>query len=353
MTRAKPFWLARIAVLALAVSVFAACEDDTGPTLSDTGDQVSSVISQFLVQNEGLQTLKIFGSDISALMASIAPVSPVLSPGSRTITGLTRAIRASLAELRDAGPMAIPPEYLGTTFIYDPGQGWYVPSDREGAPELGVRFILYDNKTDLNQIGYLDFVEQSNFEVTPWVIDIELEVVLTDVGTVLLYTVDGTATETSGYLAFDGYLSDGVDELGFEFNLAGDDESGWEADFTLTFRQLSVTVDLSEQPSGVQTLAITVEDLENDNSIVFDFIVDATGEVQEGSGITVNGEQVAIISGNVEQDTVEITNVSGDPLTREDLAALAEIFAGLAQAFMVMGELLGFGIGLVGLVIFF
>ena len=350
MRRAKLFWPARVAMLALALSVFIACDDDeTGPSLSDTGESVSSAINQFMTQNEGLASLEVFGTYIADLLAPV-PVGPAITSKPNTITGLTKDIRASLAEL--GAPATIPPDFLGVTFVYDAGQSAYVPSERMGAPENGVRFILYDNPSDLNEIGYLDFIDESDFGAQPAVIDVWLEVFLTGVGTVLDYTITGTAMEGSGELTFDGYLSDGTETLFFEFVLAGADQTGWDALFTLTLENLSLALDLSELPNGSESITITIEDAANDNSIVFDISVDELGEVQEGSGITVNGELVAIISGNVE-DTVTITNAEGDPLTDEEINALTQIFGGLLQAFLVMGHIFAFGVGLIGLSFFF
>ncbi|KPK82486.1 MAG: hypothetical protein AMS25_02135 [Gemmatimonas sp. SM23_52] len=352
MKRAKPSWLARIAVLALAVSVFVACdEDETGPSLSDTGASVSSVINQFMTQNEGLESLEFFGAYIADVLAPVAPVGPALVPESHTIAGLTKGIRASLDKLR-APRATIPPDFLGVTFVYDPGQSAYVPSERMGAPETGVRFILYDNPSELNEIGYLDFIDESDFGAQPAVIDVWLEVFLTGVGTVLDYTITGTAMEGSGDLTFDGYLSDGTETLFFEFVFAAEDATAWDATFTLTFENLSLALELSELPNGSQSITITIEDSDNDNSIVFDISVDEMGEVQAGSGITVNDVLVAIISGNVDDDTVTITNAEGDPLTNEEINALAQIFAGLLGAFIVMQHIFAFGIGLIGLSFF-
>lgn len=348
MRKAKPFWPARVAVLALALSVFIACDDETGPSLSNTGESVTAVINQFLTQNEGLESLEFFAASITDVLAPVGPVSPALTSESNTIAGLTKAIRSSLDELR-APRATIPPDFLGVTFVYDPGQSAYVPSERMGAPETGVRFILYDNPSNLNEIGYLDFIDGSDFGVQPWVIDVWLEVFLTGVGTVLEYEITGTAFEGSANVTFDGYLSDGTETLFFEFVFAGEDATGWDATFTLTFENLSLVLELSELPNGTESITITIEDADNDNSIVFDISVDETGEVQEGSGITVNDVLVAIISGNVDEETVTITNAEGDPLTNEELNALAEIFGGLLQAFIVMQHIFAFGIGLIGL----
>jgi hypothetical protein len=336
-------------VLALALSVFIACdEDETGPSLSDTGASVSSVINQFMTENEGLESLELFASFITDALAPVGPVGPALAPESNTIAGLTRGVRASLDELR-APRATIPPDLLGVTFVYNPGQSAYTPSDEMGAPPNGVRFVLYDSPTTLNRIGYLDFIDESDFGVQPWVIDVSLEVFLTDVGTVLDYTVTGTAFEGSGNVTFDGYLSDGTETLFFDFVVVGEDATGWDATFTLTFENLSLALELSEQPTGTESITITIVDTQNDNSIVFDISVDETGEVQAGSGITVNDVLVAIISGNVDDDTVTITNAEGDPLTDEEINALAQIFGGLLQAFLVMQHIFAFGIGLIGL----
>ncbi len=331
--------------------MFVACDDDeTGPSLSDTGANVSSVINQFMTQNEGLESLELFAASITDVLAPVGPVGPALAPESNTIAGLTKGVRASLDELR-APRATIPPDLLGVTFVYDPGQSAYVPSERMGAPANGVRFILYDNPSDLNEIGYLDFIDGSNFGVQPWVIDVSLEVFLTGVGTVLDYTVTGTAFEGSANITFDGYLSDGTETLFFEFVFAGEDATGWDATFTLTFENLNLILELSELPNGSGSITVTIEDADNDNSIVFDISVDETGEIQAGSGITVNDVLVAIISGNVD-GIVNITNAEGEPLTDAEINALAQILGGLLQAFLVMQHIFAVGIGLIGLSFF-
>lgn len=351
MRRAKLVWPARIAVLALALSVFAACEDDeTGPSLSDTGESVSSVINQFMTQNQGIASLDSFAVFITNAIARVGPVAPALVPESNTIAGLTKSIRSSLDELR-VPRAAIPPDFLGVTFVYDPGQSAYVPSQRMGAPANGVRFILYDNPSDLTEIGYLDFIDESDFGVQPWVIDVSLEVFLTGVGTVLDYAVTGTALEGSANITFNGHLSDGTETLFFNFVFAGEDATGWDATFTLTFQSLSLALELSELPTGAGSITITIVDTANDNDIVFDISVDETGEVQAGSGIYVNDVLVAIISGNVD-GIVNITNAEGEPLTDAEINALAQILGGLLQAFLVMQHIFAFGVGLIGLSFF-
>jgi hypothetical protein len=360
--RSKGVWLTRFALSALVLLFVGACSDDsTGPGATDvdvenTQATVDAVINQFFTQNQGLQSLQIFGTAITTTFPSIAPAELVPSAESATFYGMADRMRASMRALMtrkvsDASLMAIPTQFLETTFEYNPQTGQYEPSTRTGAPSNGVRFILYDDVSTLNEIGHLDLIDASNFGVVPASIDITLSVVVTSIGEVLNYRITGSVSDTGGTLLVNGFISDGTDQLDFDFTVSGSDTTGFDGRFTLSAGTLSLTLDFSEGTAGAQRIEVTITD--GTDEILFVLNSAADGTIQTGSGIFFNNTPVAVFSGNLEQDNVTIANTEGDPLTPQQLLALGQIFAGLEQAFAAMEGLFALGLGLIGIVFFF
>ncbi len=356
----NPVWPTRIGVFALALSVFAACDDSTGldgdVDVEGTQAAVNQVVNQFFVNNQGLQSLEIFGAQIGTALPSITPFNLSLTPEEASLSGLADRLRENLGSVytgkrSGATLMAIPSQYLGTTFEWNSQTGQYEPGQRAGAPPNGVRFVLYDGIVTLNEIGHLDFIDASNFAVVPVAVDVTLSVVTIDEGEVLYYRITGSASETGGTLLVDGLLSDGTDNLDFDFNFSGTEATGSSMVFTLSAGALSMTLDLSESTSGASTFSIEITN--GDDEILFVLLVAEDGTLQGGSGIFFGNTAVAVFSGNIQTDDVAVTSAEGTPLTQEQLFALAEIFVGIEQAFVLMEEIVGLGLLLIGLSLFF
>lgn len=360
MKRWNPVWMTRIAVFALALSVFAACDDSTGPDgdvdVAQTQAAVDAVVNQFFTENQGLASLEIFGAQIGTALPSIVPLNLALSPGEATFHGMATRLRESMGALvtrqaSGATLMAIPPEFEGKTFEFNGQTGQYEMTARTGAPVDGVRFILYDGISTLNEVGYLDLIDRSNFAVVPVAIDIRLSVFITDVGEVLNYRITGSASDNGGTLLVNGFLSDGTDQLDFDFTFSGSDATGADFSFTLSAGDLSMTLDVSEGVTGSGSINVLITNGSQD--ILFVLLVAEDGTIQPGSGIFFENTPVAVFSGNLETEDVTIINAEGEPLSQQQLLGLAEIFVGMEQAFVVMEELFALGLGLIGLVFFF
>ena len=360
MKKWNPVWLTRIGVFALALSVFAACDDSTGldGDVDVEGAQaaVNQVVSQFFVDNPGLQSLEIFGAQIGTALPSVTPFNLSLTPEEASLHGLAGRLRESIGSVytgKQSGAtlMAIPSELLGTTFEWNATTGQYEPGLRSGAPPNGVRFILYDGISTLNEIGHLDFIDASNFAVVPVAVDVTLSIVITDVGEVLHYRITGSASDTGGTLLVDGFLSDGTDQLDFDFSFSGSDATGSTALFTLTAGAQSKTLDVSESTTGAGSFAIEITN--GNDEILFVLLVAEDGTLQPGSGIFFGNTPVAVFSGNIETEDVTVTSSEGTPLTQEQLFALAEIFVGIEQAFIIMEEIFELGLLLIGLSLLF
>ncbi len=362
-------WLASIAAFAFVLPFIAACGDDsTGPTTdlnpAEAQAALEQVIDQYFNDNPGLNSLETFGAAIGNALPSLAPVSFSLHPESPTLYGLADRLGQSMRAVYARGtslPMLmanIPTEVLGTTFVYDPGSSQYVASDRTGAPTDAVRFILYDGITTLNEVGYFDLTDKSNFGINPATIDVTFKVFITAASTtmpVVNYRVTGTVSDTGGTLLVTGYLSDGSAQLHFDFEVTGSDATGYDAGFALSAGNLSVTLDISETTTGSQTLGASIS--AGSDEIKFIITIAANGDIQGGSGIFFNDGSgdvlVATFGGNIEQDNVTLNNAEGDPLTQQELVALANIFAAMEYAFVIMEELFAFGLALVGVSFFF
>ncbi len=237
----------------------------------------------------------------------------------------------------DGEQLNIPSGALGVTFIYDPVEG-YIPSQRTGAPANGVRFILYavdpileEPVTPLNEIGWLDIIDTSNFATGT--IDISLEAVVNDV-TLVDVTSTGVLTQTSLSLDFDGTLSDGQNNLNFTIDALFSETGTFELTFGMTAGDVGVTVAFSGTEAGGGSVTTTFTDA--GNTIVVSLSVDASDNILSGSGVSFNGSTVAIISGSLDNPTV--TNAEGDPLTDEELAALEDLL-------LAMVDVIEFGFG--------
>jgi hypothetical protein len=362
-------WLASILAFAIVLPLIAACGDDsTSPTTdldpAEAQAALEQVIDQYFNDNPGLSSLETFGAAIGNALPSLAPAAFTLYPESPNLFGvagrLGQSMRAAYARAASL-PMLmanIPTELLGTTFIYDPGNSQYIASDRTGAPADGVRFILYDGISTLNEVGYFDLIDKSNFGINPATIDITFKVFITAASTtmpVVNYRVTGTVSDTGGTLLVTGFLSDGSDQLDFDFEVTGSDATGYTAGFTLSAGSISVTLDISETTTGSQTLEASIS--AGTDEIKFIITIAANGDIQGGSGIFFNDGSgdvlVATFSGNIEQDNVTLNNAQGNPLTQQELVALANIFAAMEYAVVVMEELFAFGLALVGISFFF
>ncbi len=362
-------WLATVAMFAFVLPFIAACGDDsTGPAADidpmEAQAALEQVIDQYFNDNPGLSSLETFGAAIGNALPSLAPVNFTLHPESPTIYGLADRLGASMRAAYARGtslPMLmanIPTEVLGTTFVYDPGTSQYVASERTGAPANGVRFILYDGITSLNEVGYFDLIDASDFGINPATIDVTFRVIITAVSTttpVVSYDVAGTASETGGSLLISGFLSDGSGQLNFSFDVTGTEATGYGAEFTLSAGNVSVSLDISETTTGSQTLEASIT--AGSDEIKFIITIAANGDIQGGSGIFFNDGSgdvlVATFSGNIEQDNVTLNNAQGNPLTQQELVALANIFAAIEYSVVIMEELFAFGLALVGVSFFF
>jgi hypothetical protein len=318
---AKPFWLTRVAAVALVLSFFAACDDTTEPAFEldpeSTAGILDDLVADYLAQNEAANSMEYFSEYIGMAIGGGLP---------------------ALAESpwQSAAPAKIPEILQGVTFVWDDLEGGYLPSERTGAPANGVRFILYAvnpitgvPEEPFNEIGHLEVTDDSTWPS----LDIGMAAVIGG-ETLIAGVVTGYLGDVGlQWIGVDGYLSDGTGEL--EYSLYANEEGqmdyglvygNFEAFWSMSYGQLGEEIEATFT-DGTNTLVFTLGILE--------------GTITEGSGITFNGETVAVIEGYIFENEilVTITNAAGDPLTAAELAALEDVFG-------VMDDLGGFMDGL-------
>jgi hypothetical protein len=227
----------------------------------------------------------------------------------------------------------IPPDLLGTTFVYDVSVQHYAASDLTGAPANGVRFLLYavnpvtgDPVEPLVEIGYADVVTtQTNSSVSVNI------VVVSENVTYLDYSARATASSsTSLNVNVSGYVTNGDDRVNFDLDngiTIGDSSTDLSLDYLLTVpTRGGFRIDLES--------SATIADTQN-NSVTLDLTasgphgtVNIAGTESNGTGtfeVKVNGDLFATIDISAGSDPV-VTGANGEALTAEEQAALEDVF---------------------------
>ena len=369
MTNLKISWLARLATVTLAISVGAACDDDsdggtqlTGGNTQQVAQQsaasVDSILSSFFDDNDALTSLDVLGGLILGVTGSplIAPNVP--RPNQASMARAAEYLAASVQRLQelqgtpegDGLRANIPSNLLGVTCIWDPTNvKWIIdPNDPGLAPPNGIRFRLYtiNQATQLpalplDDIGFIDITDDSS----PTTIDVGLVAEIDGVGTLVNYNIMGSFGQTSFTLMMDGFVGDGTDKLDFNFTVAGSTDS-FSSSFNLILGTTVVSFEFTGSSDGSGSNTVLISDATADVFILFTFNFDQFGNVAPGSGVTVNDELVANITGTV--DNAVLTGADGTPLTDAELSALAGLFNAVGDLFEVMAELFFFGIGVTG-----
>ncbi len=366
MRRSKAQWLTRLSVGALAFAVFAACGDDGPPgdlDPTEAATALNGVVASYFEQNDALNSLGYFGDFLGvALSPAVAPVGAVSALNAGTVEAARLGALASVNEWQSwkasglSTPERIPVGLLGKTFRWNEQAtppGYEIDPDATDAPANGVRFILYavdpilqQPINPLNEIGYLDIVDTSSFPT----ISISMTAHITGRGDLLDVAVTGTFGQTSFTLNTNGFVSNGQQQLDFGLSVSGTTQDV-NFDFTFSFATFSARLQFEgqvvEDNLGSGSMTVTFTDTSNRGNVVFSISVDSQGVIGQGSGVTMNGDPVAIITGTV--DDPQITNADGDPLTPAELQALGELFHGIGDVFEMFMDIFIFSLLLIAL----
>jgi hypothetical protein len=289
-------------------------------------------------------------SSAAAAAVKVAPTRDLLTArrklSARKRSGEQYSATVAKAYVRPSGGMrpsfstaAILDEHLGVTFVYNPETNGYEPSELTGAPEDGVRFIVYAVNPvsgaviePVVEVGYADIVttEATNGAT----VRIEL---VSDAVTYLDYSVGVTGvtgSDTEITVTVSGFVSNGDDRVDFDL----DNQLTFDDQFTL----ISATLDynLTVPTRGGFRIDAEVEATTSGATSTIEArgphgTVTITGSETTSGGtweVEVNGDLFATINKAPGEQPV-ITGADGGALTPAESAALVAIFVVLYQGF--------------------
>jgi hypothetical protein len=236
---------------------------------------------------------------------------------------------------------AVPAEVAGKTFVYDPTTASYVASDLTGAPNNGVRFILYavDPVTyipsdPLVETGHVDLIDLSGGTTQAG------RVLVVSGGTTYVdYTVTATSGTSSGRVTVIGMVTDGKTQANINLRSTITFTAGLTLTYSLDLPQRDVSIDLSVNVSDVSQQNSPI----NVNLVMSgpNGTVSMSGQFTDTSGtlnIRINGHAFATITSNGTVTTIARTD--GTPLSDEEMQALEGVFELQANAFISFDQML-------------
>jgi hypothetical protein len=356
-----------MAAFALVLTVAAACDDDsTGPqpdplTPESAAETMNDVVGAFFEGNDAVNSIMYFGDFVYGALGGGVPTAPIDMSAAATGPWQRHLLR-SVQPLADV-PANLPTEVLGTTFEWDEGLSQYVPSEATGAPANGVRFLMYAvnpitgvPESPLNEIGYLDIIDDSSFPPT---IDVSMYIVIGG-DTLIEVNATGLFGQTTATVTLTGYFSDGQEQLDFAMTATESynpqtEDGMFSIGFSLTLGSFTASHTLTfVQTATDESITLEVELSDGTNDLLFILDLESTIDglvVLAGSGVYWNDDQVAIISGTITEDTatITITNAEGDPLTAAEIQALGEVFELIEELGYFFEGLLYFTLDLVSI----
>jgi hypothetical protein len=269
--------------------------------------------------------------------------------GGGTVRGIQAAAARSAERIarimpRPAGgsfsssSVAIPPEFLGKTFVYSAGS--YEVSALTGAPTNGVRFLLYaiDPVTllptdPLDQTGYVDLIDLSSGTTSAARV-----IVVSGTTTYLDYRVSATSTATSGRVTVLGFITDGSTDATFNLRATLTADAGLTLSYSLDVPQRDLSIDLTmsiNSTTDISTINLTL-DMRGQNGWVR-----LTGQLTADGGtinVAVNGTPFATITSTAGAEPV-ISGADGQPLAQDELDALQRVFEFAGGSFIAFDQL--------------
>jgi hypothetical protein len=338
----------RSVTLLAAVCVALSGCGDTGPDVpfnpAGTSEDMAAVNDAF-----GSSAFASFSS-MSLLFDAALTGSPVISASAAAIDLRARGgagMRA--AALRSAGRLAtllpagrhrafsaanamVPAAIAGKTFEYSGGS--YVPTDRPGAPDNGVRFLLYaiDPVTfmpvePLVETGYVDITDLGGTSTR----SVRVEVVSGGT-TYVRYTA--TANTLTGQLSVIGFVTDGVNQANLNMRATVTLAGALTLVYSLDVPQRDVSIDLTMTASDLTaesgTISLSLSLSGPNGTLLMSGQFTATGGTLT---VHTDGREFATIT-MTGQGAPVITGADGLPLTEEGSAALQSIFALTSDAFV-------------------
>jgi hypothetical protein len=331
----------------------AACKDSAAPgdftdPVAVTSDMqaVDSAFDSDVYRSFGVATL-----NLGPAATGVAPLKPAAtllggtlpkfnrSSGRTTLLGALQAQR--LQQLRPAMSVAaaqgriIPDSLYGRVFQWDTAIDQYTFQDSVVSGLTGVRFILYQVDDfgsvvePVVEVGTLDLIDESTSSL------LQLHILVKGLGgtpTYVDYTASISATEISVSANATGFISNGLS--------VGNKTLTFDETFVLTDTRITANATFTlNSPARVFTLNESVTVSGNSLIITGDFRFTRPGETVQfyarltlnfadttatiSATVRVNGRTVATLNGDLGDPGLEWLDAGGDPLTADDLEALA------------------------------
>jgi hypothetical protein len=284
-------------------------------------------------------------ADLAALAAlgGRTPVAPGAAPPASNGREHTAPALARPGSGAGLAPL-ISGTHRGMTFVYDAAAGrWVQDPTRRGAPETGVRFVLYeldDQGVPISgrEIGWADLIDEGDSSPE----DIVLRLRVVTHGSIRLdYRTTVDVGLTWGKLGVLGFLrGEGTARLDFDI--------GVDARRSLGRTELDVEFDLALAARGFQATG-SVRGLEESTGRAGEvhvsvrhrrhtLEVDATGAGGRIEGrVLLDGKLFATLSGDADSPT--IVSADGDPLTPAEQLVLLRVVGTVDDIFQFVKNL--------------
>ncbi len=318
-----------------------ACDGNTEPDQIAIFDAATAradldVVDDVL-QSEAWQSFRTLGSQFTVGSASAGLASSIDARSTSELSAMTlrrRVARHAAIVLSSVTTSSVPRiglELRGTTFVFDFELGRYAPDpERTGAPENGVRFVLYAVNPVTGEpvdaeIGHADLTDEG--DELPTGIALRFEVVSGGI-TFVEYAVSADGDGTSGNLTVTGFIGDGEARLDFAMTAESINDDGVQS-MDLTFRlempDRAFSADGAVSNVNTETGASgEVELTVRTDTDTIEF--SAVGDHETiNATFRVNGKVFATVTGH--PTTPEIRGEGGRVLTEAEMA----VFGRLAQ----------------------
>lgn len=324
----------RLVAAGVALAV-AACSGGDGNAPSEFNPQGTTAdmsAAQSAFQAQQVSSFAVLSPRISTVLNGSAVVkSSALAVRGTNATRAARELAAIVPKsgVVQAAVMAIPQQYLGTTFVWDAGTSAYVASNLAGAPSDGVRFLLYavdpvmlQPVEPLVETGYVDVTDHGTLST----VDVNVKVVEGDV-VYLNYDVTAHATTTGGVVNIDGYASDGTTLANFHLAITVTQTTSSETiaytyQVNVPSRHLTLTWSLSMTSTNQSGFTATLDFVANGpNGNVR--LTGSYGVDLQTLTIRVNGANFATV--DLSGPEPVITGADGQPLSSDDEASMQAI----------------------------
>ena len=336
----------KLSALSLVLAFgLAACNDSTNP--GESFDPAESAADLAAVSDafgtDVYASLAAMGDGFGSVAAAPALAAQVIDAGWLTASSpqqwemyggeIAEAFRSA-----SAAALLIPESFRGRTYDYHPLEGWVYDPNRSGAPNNGIRFILYNvnpitHEPGETEIGWVDVLDESTETVgvvrlSVWSADVEY----------VNYTVSAAVMVGSVGFEIDGFVSDGTTQVDFSLSVSVDatfasSQAAIDYQIDVPSRDFSISASMVIAfDAGTESGSITIDAsfTQGANSVVIQGSFD---EQSDGGSleVMVNGSLFATIT--MSGESMTIVGPDGAELSAAHMQALGVITDALGDVF--------------------